>query len=96
MQKLQSFKVKVTLYHCQSQLLICCNLKKENYAIVNIEEETQVTTVVNDQINDVEVFQIGMKRHLKRNQIKRKFYTKKPMKSAKIRLYILWKQLEFN
>lgn len=64
MQKLQSFKVSnlVPLPIAITNLL---QSEKENYAIVNIEEETQVTTVVNDQINDVEVFQIGMKDILK-------------------------------
>jgi len=35
--------------------------EKDNYAIVNIEEKTSITTVVNNEIYDVDVFDIGMK-----------------------------------
>ncbi len=60
MQKLQAFRVG----HLVPLPVALSNLpkkEKENYAIVNIEEDTKITTMVNNEINDIEVINLGMK-----------------------------------
>ena len=60
MQKLQAFRVG-HLVPLPVALLNLPKKEKENYAIVNIEEDTKITTVVNNEINDIEVINLGMK-----------------------------------
>lgn len=60
MQKLQAFRVG-KLIPLPVAITNLMKSEKENYAIVNIENETQITTVVNDEIDDIEIIPIGMK-----------------------------------
>lgn len=60
MQKLQAYRVG-HLVPLPIALINLIKPEKENYAIVNIEEDTKITTVVNNQINDVEIINLGMK-----------------------------------
>lgn len=60
MQKLKAFRVG-HLVPLPVALLNLPKREKENYAIVNIEEDTKITTVVNNEINDIEVINLGMK-----------------------------------
>ena len=60
MQKLQAFRVG-HLVPLPVALINLPKKEKENYAIVNIEEDTKITTIVNNEINDIEVINLGMK-----------------------------------
>ena len=60
MQKLQAYRVG-HLVPLPIALINLIKPEKENYAIVNIEEDTKITTVVNNEINDIEVINLGMK-----------------------------------
>jgi len=60
MQKLQAFRVG-KLIPLPIAITSLVKAEKENYAIVNIEDDTKITTVVNNQIDDVEVIELGMK-----------------------------------
>lgn len=60
MQKLQAFRVG-KLVPLPVAITNLIKSEKENYAIVNIEENTTITTVVNNEINDIDIIQLGMK-----------------------------------
>lgn len=60
MQKLQSFRVG-KLVPLPVAITNLIKSEKENYAIVNIEDNTTITTVVNNEINDIDIIQLGMK-----------------------------------
>lgn len=60
MQKLQAFRVG-KLVPLPVAITNLVKSEKENYAIVNIEEDTKITTVVNNEVNDVSVIPLGMK-----------------------------------
>lgn len=52
------------------------NTKKENTAIINIEDKTTITTIVNDQITDIQVLDIGMKQILDKISRKENSYAR--------------------
>lgn len=60
MQKLQAFRVG-KLVPLPVAITNLIKSEKENYAIVNIEDNTTITTVVNNEINDIDIIQLGMK-----------------------------------
>lgn len=60
MQKLQALRVG-KLIPLPIAITNLVRGEKENYAIVNIEDDTKITTVVNNQVNDVEILELGMK-----------------------------------
>lgn len=60
MQKMQEFRVG-KLVPVPVALTNLVRSEKENYGIINIEEDTKIITVVNNQINDVETVNLGMK-----------------------------------
>lgn len=60
MQKIQKFKIG-HLVPLPVALTNLVDREKENFAIINIEDKTTITTVVNNDIYDVDVIETGMK-----------------------------------
>lgn len=75
LQKLESYRIN-NLIPVPIALYNLASLKKENTAIINIEDKTSITTIVNGEIIDVQILEIGMKQILDKISKKENSYAR--------------------